>query len=233
MTNSPNNPNLGGGYAGFAGLSASTSEYNKIEFIVQQLLGLVRTSTIVKVQSVSNSGNVAAPGTVGVSPLVNLVDGLGNAYQHGTIYNVPYSRVQAGANAIICDPQVGDIGVVVFADRDISSVKANKAQANPGSRRRFGWADAMYQFTILSATSPNQYVQFLNAGGMNIADKYGNTIAMSSAGITLTDCNGNQIIMSSSGVNIVGDLTSNGTNVSNTHVHGGVQTGGSNTSTPH
>src|SRR6185312_7579436 len=65
--------------------------------------------------------------------------------------------------AIILDPQVGDIGIAIFADHDISSVAANKAQANPGSWRRFSMADALYVGGLLNGV-PGQYVQFSSAG---------------------------------------------------------------------
>jgi phage baseplate assembly protein gpV len=82
---------------------------------------------------------------------------------HGTIYSVPYFRLQGGANAVILDPQVGDIGIAVFAESDISSVKAAKAQANPGSARKFDMADGLYLGGFLNGT-PSQYVQFSASG---------------------------------------------------------------------
>jgi hypothetical protein len=118
---------------------------------------------VCKVLSVTNDGGVAPVGFVSLQPMVNQLDGYGNAMPHGEIFNVPYFRLQGGANAIILDPQVGDIGWAGFADRDISSVKATKAQANPGSRRKFSMADAVYMGGILNGT-PSQYVAFSSSG---------------------------------------------------------------------
>jgi hypothetical protein len=140
---------------------------------------------------------------VDVMPLVSQVDGNNNTQRHGVVYGLPYFRIQGGANAVICDPVVGDIGYVVVSDRDISSVKSNAAkitgsanpsssnQVTPGSSRRNDLADGVYVGGILNAT-PKQYIQF------------------TATGITIADMNGNQIIMGPGSVNIIGVLQSNG-----------------------
>jgi hypothetical protein len=75
-------------------------------------------------------------------PTVNQTDGQGNMTPHGVIYGIPCPRCQSGANVIINDPNVGDYGILLVADRDISSVKKNAgAQSNPGSYRRHDLAD--------------------------------------------------------------------------------------------
>ena len=60
----------------------------------------------------------------------------------------------------LIDPTQGDIGLAIFADRDISSVRANRAQANPGSYRRFDMADGVYIGGILNGM-PTQTVSDL------------------------------------------------------------------------
>ena len=136
----------------------STDEFNKVAFLVQQIIGRLSTMKLVQVQAVNGM-------TVNVLPLVNQVDGSGNATPHGTVYNIPFKRVQSGANAIIMDPQVGDIGYVVVADRDISSVKNTKKQANPGSARRFDLADGVYDGSLpLLNGTPTQTLQFGESG---------------------------------------------------------------------
>lgn len=197
----------------------TTSDFNKHSFLIRQILGTVRTATLVQVVATTNAGDVSPVGTVDVLPLVNLLDGLGNSSPHGTVYGLPVWRLQGGKNAIICDPVVGDIGVAVFSDRDISSVKANKGQANPGSFRRFDFADGIYFGGVLGV-APTQYVQF-NDAGITIADKNGNSIVMSASGIAIT---GN--------ITSTGTLQNNGKSVGSTHEHSGVQTGGGNSGPP-
>jgi hypothetical protein len=154
------------GHTGFREAEDSGSEFNAISFLVKQMISRIATSTQVEVVAVTNAGELAPGGTVDVQPLVNQVDGAGNAVPHAVIYGLPYVRSQGGGNAIIMDPQVGDKGVVVFASRDISSVKANKGQANPGSHRRHDMADGMFVGANLNGT-PTQFVQF-HADGITI-----------------------------------------------------------------
>lgn len=154
------------GYLGTAEATDNGSDYNANTFLVWSILARVRTMQPCKVLGVTNNGGVAPVGFVTLQPLVNQLDGYGNAVPHGTLHNVPYFRLQGGANAIIIDPQVGDIGWAGFADRDISSVVANKGQANPGSKRMFSMADAVYFGGMLNGT-PTQYVAF-SASGINV-----------------------------------------------------------------
>jgi hypothetical protein len=139
------------------------SDFNVLSFVIQQLLTKVNTCSVVKVVACTNDGGVSPVGTVDVQPLVNQMTGARIAVPHGTIYKLPYSRLQGGANALIMDPAPGDIGIVVFSQRDISSVKASKKQSNPGSFRTYNWADGLYVGAILNGT-PEQYVQFTDEG---------------------------------------------------------------------
>ncbi|MDE1906085.1 MAG: baseplate assembly protein [Rhodospirillales bacterium] len=165
--------------------------------------------------AVTNAGGVSPVGTVDVMPLVSQVDGQGNAIPHGTIHACPYLRIQGGANAVILDPQVGDIGIAVVCDRDTSAVEVAKGAAPPGSKRRHDLADAVYLSTIIGQ-APTQYVEFAS-GGITITSPVGVTI------------NGN--------VQVNGTVTSTGNMKAGTidletHVHTGVTGGSSNTGGP-
>jgi hypothetical protein len=131
--------------------------------LVQSILSRIATATLVRVTAVTNAGGISPVGFVDILPLVNQTDGAGNAVPHKAISHCPYFRLQGGTNAVIIDPQVGDIGIAVFASRDISSVMANKGQANPGSWRRFDMADGLYVGGVLNG-APSQYVAFTASG---------------------------------------------------------------------
>lgn len=148
------------GLRGAARPSDFAGEYNQLLFMIRQVLSKVNVAALCEVVAVSGGG-VGPVGYVDLQPLVNQVDGFGNAIPQGVLHNIPYMRIQGGANAIIIDPQIGDIGAAVFSDRDISSVKATGKQANPGSRRRFDVADGLYFGGMLNGT-PTQYIEFLN-----------------------------------------------------------------------
>lgn len=165
-------------------------ELNRTAFIVAQIMSKAATAKLVQVVACSNSGSVAAPGTVDVVPMVHQIDGAGQTTPHATIYNVPYTRLQGGANAVIIDPQPGDIGIAIFADRDSSIVKATKKSGPPGSRRQFAMSDALYVGGLLNGT-PSQFVRFSASG-----------IVLHSAGTVVIDAPG--------GLTVNGDTTLTG-----------------------
>lgn len=151
------------GYRGEADATSGGSPYNEHLFLIRQTLAEIGTTKLVKVINVTNSGGLSPVGFVDVQPLVNQLDGYDNAVEHGTVYNLPYFRLQGGTDAVILDPKPGDIGAALICDRDISAVKSTKGQANPGSKRKFDVADGLYLGGYLNGV-PQQYVQFSQAG---------------------------------------------------------------------
>lgn len=205
MSNIDNENTSGqGGYPGQLGLSDAHSDYEVTCFICRQIMAEKRTMIPVKVLAVTAGGISAGGGAVQVQPLVNQVDGsLGGSVPHGAVNNIPYYRIQGGDGAIVVDPAVGDIGYMVVADRDISGVKATKGAANPNSHRRGSFSDGVYVGGILNA-APAQYLVF-SSNGLTLADRNGNSIAMTSAGITITDANGNVLTFGSAAVALTGN----------------------------
>jgi hypothetical protein len=146
---------------GQIGAADTTSDINAMSFLIAQMMGRISTATPVKVMAVYPAavGDLTATlGTVDVLPLVNQQDGAGKITKHQTVYGISYSRIQGGKSAIIMDPKVGDRGWLISASRDISSVKANRDQANPGSRRRFSLSDGMFVGGLLN-DAPTNYIQ--------------------------------------------------------------------------
>lgn len=210
-------PNNGIGFRGFQQPETASSDINAQAFLVQSILSRIATATLVQVTAVTNAGSVSPVGFVDILPLVNQTDGAGNAVPHKGISHCPYFRLQGGANAVILDPQVGDIGIAVFASRDISSVMANKGQANPGSWRRFDMADGLYVGGVLNGT-PSQIIQF-SAEGITLTSP--TAVTINAPTITL---NGN--------IASTGTLTNNGVDVGSPHRHTGVTPGTGDTGTP-
>ena len=203
-------------------IEAAASEFNALHFAVSQILNTRNSATLVQIKSVTNSGGLSPVGFVDVLPLVNQLDGYHNAVPHGVVHNLPYFRLQGGANAVILDPQVGDIGLAVFADRDISSVKATKAQANPGSMRRSDYADGLYLGGVLNGT-PSQVVRFA-ADGIHVTSPTAVHITAPAINSTGEWTHTGKLTAS---VDVIG-----GGKSLKTHVHSGVATGGSNTGAP-
>jgi len=197
---------------------------------VESLLGRIQTAMTVKVVSCSNDGGLSPFGTVDVIPLVNQVDGSNppNPTPHGTVFGLPYLRIQGGTNAIILDPQPGDIGVAVFASRDISLVVRTQAQSNPGSARQFDWADGMYLGGLLNGT-PTQYIRF-SPEGIEIVSPTQVVITAPAVVINgaLSMTGGNATM--SGALSVTGDVTGAGISLQE-HVHTS-ETPGSPTSPP-
>lgn len=169
----------------------STSDFSVIAFIVRMMMSQLDTMKLVKVVGVTGGGGaIAKAGTVDVQPLVSLIDGAGNATPQGVVYGIPWWRLQSGANAVICDPVVGDIGYVLCADRDTSGVLAaagagkESLVSTPGSYRQMNIADGIYVGGVLNKI-PERYIAF-TADSIKIADQNGNVIEMTPDGIKLT-----------------------------------------------
>ena len=145
-------------YDGSARLYSSSSDYNQLSFVIRQVLGRTATAGLALVRKVDTTRQV-----LDVQPMVHQIDGAGKPTPHGIIHNIPYVRLQGGGGAVIIDPVVGDIGLIVYASSDISSVKNTRAPTVPGSRRRFDMADGIYLGGLLNGT-PTSYVKLDAAG---------------------------------------------------------------------
>lgn len=213
---------------GFRSTQASSTSANATYFMIRQYMAKMRTATIVKVLAVTNNGGVSPVGMVDIQPMVQQIDGVGNVTSRAAIYNVPYLRLQGGTDAVILDPKVGDLGIALFCDRDLSIVKTTKAEGAPGSMRRNSSADALYIGGILNGT-PTQYVQFSTSGIELLSPTkvtiHAPTVAVE-GNMTVTGT-----VVTQSTITATGDVTGNGTSL-HTHVHSGVQSGGSNTGQP-
>lgn len=203
------------------------TDYAVLRFLVQQKLSEIATLTLVRVEDCTNDGGIVPVGTVTVQPLVNMMSGDRVAFKHKPLYKVPYVRIQGGANAVILDPQPGDIGLAGFCSRDISAVKQAKDVANPGSFRMFSMADGIYLGGCLNGV-PTQYVVFGSEGVTVVSPT---AITLQAPTITLDGA-----VEATGDIHTPGTITGDtdviaGTISGKTHPHGGV-TPGAGTSGP-
>ena len=143
-------------------INSANGGASEFEMLVMHLMGKAYTITLVMVEAVE-AGAEGPVGFVDVKPMVHMLDGAGNIHELGTQFHVPYFRLQGGGNAVIIDPQVGDIGICAFASRDISSVKRNKKPSAPSSRRQFDCSDGLYIGGVLNG-APSQFIHFMSNG---------------------------------------------------------------------
>ena len=206
---------------GFAG-PPQTDELNRITFLINQVLGTKRTIIPAKIIAVHGGGTAGAP-TLDIQPMINQVDAFGNSTPHGVVYGIACARGFGGANGIICDPVVGDTGLISVADRDISSLKANSgAQSNPGSGRRFDLSDATYHGAMYPMGAATNYI---NLNGQNMVLVSPNEVTINAPGLKVNGyikATGNITAGSGGGDQV--DMQN--------HVHPGITPGGSNTDKP-
>lgn len=148
---------------------------NAFDFKMEQKIKDVSTAIPVIVKGVQ-AGGVGVVGYVDVLPLVTNVSGSNEAVQPVTLYHLPYFRLQGGKAAIICDPEINDIGLAVFAQTDTSTVKAGTTEPQqPGSKRRHSMSDGWYIGGFLNQ-APSVYVQLTQANEVIITASGGVTI---------------------------------------------------------
>lgn len=220
-------------YAGQQRPEDEQSSFNALAFVVKQALAAVNVATLVEVVAVNISSPVAAVGTVDVKPLIDQTSGTGEPIEHVTIYELPYFRLQGGKNAIIVDPQIGDVGFMVCCDRDTSAVRADRTHATPASKRRFNFADGFY-IGAWSGVTPERYIQVSDSGIKIVGDvevtgsfkttgSIDTDAAVHSTGKITSDSN----IESDGTIKAATDVIIAETLLLKTHVHSGVQTGSS------
>ena len=154
--------------------TSPTSPHNALRFAIDMAQDARMNCTIVQVKKIKTDGGVAPIGRVEVLPLVQMVNGVGQTVDHVSVYNLPYIRMVGGKSAVIIDPKVGDIGIVVVADRDISAVKNSKKMSPPGSARANNIADGIFIGCCLS-DKPENYIRFVDDSTIELTPDKGVT----------------------------------------------------------
>ena len=220
------------------------NQFNSLEYTIERNINNIWTSIPAVVKNV-NTNNTS----VDVLPLLKQVDKNKNEIDVSILYNLPYIRIQGGKNAIIIDPQIGDIGIIIFQMRDIFNIKntCTNNPVNPKSYRKYDPSDGIFLcgFCNYKDRNPERYLKIDNSG-IIIEGYNGNVTINGNAGITLNsssnvtinspiiNLNGiiNQTQGSGSGSsNFQNDIVSNNISFQH-HIHSNVQNGPSNTGQP-
>ena len=134
----------------------------QMEAIITKMMGRNYTATIVRVDAVQ-AGATGPVGFLTATDLLQQTDGNNQGIPNQPLHNMPYFRLQGGGNAVIIDPKPGDIGLAIFARRDISEVKRSKQEGPPPSIRQFDQSDGLYIGGLLNG-APSQFIHFLESG---------------------------------------------------------------------
>lgn len=203
-----------------APISAFGSEINALDFFVRSIIrNSVSTAIPVVVTEVTRSGTSGRAEYVSAMPLVTQTDADGNAIEAVPIPKLPFFRLQHGTAAIVCDPVVGDVGLAIFAQSDVSNNNGSTTPAPPATFRCFDMSDGFYLGGFFGKT-PNTFIHIDQSGAVDIkATKV--TITASNTEITsTTKINGT--------LTVSGDVMAAGISLDN-HTH---PCGSGNTGTP-
>ncbi len=220
------------------------TDYATLRYVVQQLMARMATCTLVKVVKCTNSGGVSPVGSVDVQPVIDMTTADGTTWKYSQLYKLPYIRLQGGANAVILDPQPGDLGLAWFASRDISVAKsaAGRAQLQgdagsvpPGTKRQFDLSDGLYMGGLLNG-QPSQYLRFA-AGGVTVLSPTKVTIEAPTIELKGDVVQTDGDASFENDVDVGATLTAStdvigGGKSLKTHTHSGVTVGGGNTGPP-
>ncbi|MEH1005999.1 Gp138 family membrane-puncturing spike protein, partial [Klebsiella pneumoniae] len=148
--------------------------------------------------------------TLTVFPLVTGTNASGGSIENQDVYNVPFIQYQAGNSSVKMTPRVGDIGLVIACDKDITNVKKSKSGGPPPTQRRHSYSDAVYITAIASLNGePTEFAEFTGSG-----------INIKSPGVV--NINGLKILANGKLQLVDGSIVDG-------HDHGGVESGGSRT----
>lgn len=231
-------------------LTTGNHPHSAQNFAIEALLKRLHTATPVRVVAVYQDQATGLVGYVDVLPLLRQVDGEGQTHAPSRLYHQPFLRIQGGKNAVVVNPQIGDIGLSVFADRDCSVVAATRQTAQPGSPRFLDAADGWYLGGFLNDAA-ERYILIADDGirieGVASLDMHGErTVVTAEAGCTINAdvlINGNLTWTGtaqgqdgparfSGGVtNTGGEISSNGITL-DTHAHKNVTPGGGTSGGP-
>lgn len=215
------------------------------EYVISRLIRQIHTATLVKVLAVyPTTGTV---GFVDVQPLVQQQTTVGVVLPQAPMYRLPYLRMQGGVSAIVLDPTVGDLGLAVFAERDITAAVSARGDAPASTNRAYDAGDGLYLGGFLNA-DPTQWLKFLpDAAGIELVTPGDLTIRVdgdmtAQVGGNLSVTVGGTVAVSATSTTWSGPVTfadpitapqaTIGGIAFTTHRHSGVQTGSGTSGTP-
>lgn len=158
----------------------------------------------------------------------------GKEIDQPVIAEVPVFMPIGGAGAMTFPIAPGDEGIALFADRDIGGYVRDGDTSKSESNRRHSLTDAMFYPGVVRSAADAENV-IIRCGSSVITVQPGGRVIIDAPG--KVEINGDMEFNGDMQVNGVveingGGVTHNGTNIGDTHVHGGVDPGGSNTAGP-
>lgn len=179
----------------------------------------------------------AASNTAQVQPIIDMVTTSAQAIPRSQIPSVPVMQLSGGGFLLRFPLNPGDLGWIKANDRDISLFKQSFTESVPNTQRKHTFEDGLF---IPQAAWNLVSVSGEDTGNM-VIQNYAGTVKISLSNDTVTITAPNMIVNGITTINgnttINGELTVTEEITGNsialtTHVHSGVQAGGSDTGPP-
>lgn len=135
------------------------------EYVITQLIRKIKTVDLVKVLAVYPTAGTV--GFVDVQALVQQQATNGVVIDNVPIYRLPYLRLQGGKSALIIDPVVDDLGVAMFAQRDITTAIATRTEGPAPTHRAYDAGDGLYLGGFLNQDA-TQWLRFFPTDGAEL-----------------------------------------------------------------
>ena len=145
-----------------------SSEFNALDFLIRSIVkGMVNTAIPVRVDTIERPKDGSGAGYLSATPLVKMRAADGKALEPVSIPKLRWFRLQHGTAAFICDPKVGDVGLAIFAQQDVSVLDGGNQPVQQGSFRCFDMSDGFYVGGFWGKT-PTTFVHIEDDGNIHI-----------------------------------------------------------------
>lgn len=167
-----------------------------------------------------------------VKHLVQMVGSDGEVVSRGNVASIRVQQFGNAAFSLSLPIKPGDKGWLMAADRDISTFQQGLTESQPNTARMKSFQDGVFMPDAMGlgdvpggGAEADRVVIGANGGSAFLSfDEAG--LYFTAPGVTIS--------ITAAGVEITGPaVTHNGINIGDTHVHGGIVVGGSDTVGPH
>lgn len=159
---------------------SSKTDTGAIDYIFEKLLA---DKTFIELVTVVAS--YPDTQTIDVKPLVCRTDPASNPVANSVVHGVACLRWQCGGSAIIMDPVIGDIGLMLATDRDSSAVRLSREESQPITKETHSRSDGIYLGGLLNM-HPSQFIE-LKDGMINISTPDTVNISCKDAKVTASE----------------------------------------------
>ena len=204
-----------------------------IEYVFKKMLQGIDGQLPAEIISYDRQSNRAT-----VRPLITRLTTTGECVERATVASVPVLALGGGDFGITFPLKAGDRGWIEASDRDISLFLQTDDTARPNTLRLHNFADGrfipdlMADYDLPAGHDGALVIQHKSGESALLVSEKSLELKIGDTSITATE---DKIRLTAGGNTLTVDVDGikhNGSNIGDTHKHGGVEPGGGTTSTP-